>query len=407
MGQAFDAVRITDRVFWVGAVDWGLREFHGYRTSRGTTYNAFLIVDDGNDPNAEVTLIDAVKPPFYGEMMSRIASVVDPKRIRHVVSNHAELDHSGCLPKVMREVQPDDLIASKMGKKALDRHFHWDQPIRVVEDGETLELGKTKLQFIEARMIHWPDSLFTYLHGDGVLFPNDGFGMHLASAERFADEIDPCVLNYELAKYFANILLPFVPRVKALLEKMPSLGLELKVIAPDHGPVWRQGTGEVVERYVHWTKRRPLKKAVVVYDTMWQSTSQMAHAVAEGLITRGVRTKIMPLAATHRSDVATELLDAGALVVGSPTMNNNLYPTVADVLTYLKGLKPAPLTGAAFGSHGWSGQAARQIEEILREMKVDIAGDTVAVQYAPDADELSRCRALGEAVADRLEEMLK
>jgi flavorubredoxin len=397
MNQAFQAIKVTDRVYWVGAIDWQLRDFHGYSTPAGTTYNAFLIVAD------EITLVDSVKAPFMDEMMSRIASVVDPSEIRNVISNHAEMDHSGCLPQLLHSIRPQRLIASAQGEKALREHFHWSHPVQVVADGERLSLGNAGLQFLDARMLHWPDSMFSYLEGDGVLFSNDAFGMHMASSERFADEVDESALLHEAAKYYANVILPFSPRVTKVVGKLRASGLEVSTIAPDHGPIWRQRPERILELYLRWAAQQPTRKAVVVFDTMWQSTARMAHAIAEGLSAGGIRVKVMPLDGTHRSDVAAELLEAGALLVGSPTMNNHMYPTVADVMTYLSGLRPKNLVGAAFGSYGWNPKAVADLEQALQAMGVELLEPGLRVCYVPDQEALAECRCFGAKVAARLD----
>ncbi len=396
MRQAFEAVQVTDSVHWVGAIDWSVRDFHGYLTSRGTTYNAYLILAD------EITLIDTVKAPFVEEMLARIAAVVDPGDISYIVSDHAEMDHSGGLPATIEAVRPEKIFASALGAKALGEHFRLDHKIVAAKNGESLSLGNTSLSFVETRMLHWPDSMFSYLDDGGVLFSQDAFGMHLASSQRFADEIDQDILGYEGAKYYANILLPLSSLVTKLLQQVPELGLDINIIAPDHGPIWREDLGKILGSYAQWAEQTPTKKAVVVYDTMWQSTALMARAIGEGLRSAGAVPKLMQLRASHRSDVATEILDARALVVGSPTMNNNIFPTVADVLTYLKGLKPRNLVGAAFGSYGWSGEAVGQIEETLTEMKVDLVAASLMVKYVPDDAALAQCYALGQQVAARL-----
>jgi flavorubredoxin len=396
MSTTYKATKISDCVYWVGAVDWGIRDFHGYATGRGTTYNAYLIMAD------KITLVDTVKAPFREELLSRIASVVDPVSIDYVISNHAEMDHSGCLPEVLKLVRPEKVFASSMGVKALEGHFQLGQAITPVKDGEVLSLGSRQVTFTETRMLHWPDSMFSYLSDDDVLFSQDAFGMHLASAERFADEIDDDVLEYEGARYFANILLPYAPLVGKLLERVSALGIAPETIAPDHGPIWRDDLAVPLETYGRWAAQRPTKKAVVVFDTMWQSTEKMARAVAEGVQDGGAAPVVMPLKSCHRSDVVGELLEAGALIVGSPTLNNNMFPTVADILTYLKGLKPANLIGAAFGSYGWSGEATIQIKKILESMGVELVDDVLKAKYVPDGDALARCHALGKAVAGRL-----
>ncbi|MDX9723906.1 MAG: FprA family A-type flavoprotein [Myxococcota bacterium] len=394
----FEAIKISDDIYWVGAIDWELRNFHGYQTSRGSTYNAFLIVDE------RPTLIDAVKAPFLDEMLARVASVIDPSKIDVVVSNHAEMDHSGGLPRLLERVAPSTVLASPNGVKALQAHFHWDKAIQAVKDGSTLSLGKNTLRFVETKMIHWPDSMFSYVEEQGVLFSNDAFGMHLASTERFVDELDQAVTDVEAAKYYANIILPLSPIVGKLLERLPKLGFDLKLIAPDHGPLWRQDLQRIIGAYARWAEQRPTRKAVLVYDTMWHSTESMAHVIAEGIAKGGARPVLMPLSGSHRSDIATEILDAGALLVGSPTINNQLYPTVADAISYLKGLNRKNLVGAAFGSYGWNAKAVPLLDAALTDMGVQLLGEGLRVNYVPDAEALAACRALGERVAARLQE---
>jgi len=276
------------------------------------------------------------------------------------------------------------------------------QDILEVKDGETLSLGNMGLTCYETRMLHWPDSMVSWLAEEGILFSQDGFGMHLASAERFDDELDPAVLEQEAAKYFANILLPTSGTAQKVLQRLTGLNLPMKVVAPDHGPLWRRGIGHILGRYASWAEQRPTRKALVVYDTMWHSTELMARAVGEGLREAGAAPKLLPLSVNHRSDVATELLDAGALLVGSPTLNNQAFPTVVECLSYLKGLKRKSLVGAAFGSFGWSGESVKQLEEWLEAMKVERIAEPVSCRYVPDGEVLARARALGESVGTQL-----
>ena len=396
MQSGFRAVQIADRVYWVGAIDWGLRNFHGYLTSRGTTYNAFLVMAD------RPALIDTVKPEFGSEMLARIASIIDPSKVEIIVSNHAEMDHSGFLPRAIEVIKPQRVIASTQGREALEAHFHLGYPIEPVKTGDTLDLGGATLKFVEARMLHWPDSMLSYLVEGGVLFSNDAFGMHLAGSERFADEVDADVLREEAAKYFANILLPFSPIITAFLGKLPGFGLDVRMIAPDHGPLWRKDPGWIVERYAEWAAQKPSNKAVVVYDSMWGSTAKMARALGDGLTAGGARTVLMPLDGAHRSDVATQLLGAGALLVGSPTVNGQIFPALADAMTYMEGLKPKNLVGASFGSYGWSGEAVAHLDERLGRMKVELLRPGLRLKYVPTGDQLEECRNLGLAVAERL-----
>ncbi len=399
MSRVFEAAKITDKVYWVGAIDWDARDFHGYSINRGTTYNAFLILAD------KITLIDTVKAPFKAELLARIASIIEPGKIDYIISNHAEMDHTGCLPDVINIVKPEKVFASAMGVKALAEHFNSDMQITAVKDGECLSLGNMKVSFVETRMCHWPESMVTYLHEDQILFSQDAFGMHLASFERFADELDEAVVKFESAKYYANILLPLSGFINKTLEKMSKLVLPLQMVAPDHGPIWRKDPAGIIESYARWAEQKPTNKAVVLYDTMWGSTTAMAQAIGEGITACGAHVRLMSISSDHRSDIATELLDSGALVVGSPTMNNNVLPSIADVTTYVKGLKPRNLIAAAFGSYGWSGEAPKHLHAILTEMELDMIAEPLRVKFVPDEEALVKCRQLGEAVAEKLGEV--
>ncbi len=401
MTTPYQAIPVGDRIHWVGAIDWSIRDFHGYRTSRGTTYNAFLIRGE------KTVLVDTVKAGFEDEMFARISSVCDPTEIDLVVSNHAEMDHSGVLPLVLERAKPSRLLASPMGVKALQAHFG-DLGAEAVKDGDTLEVsgpgdpaGPLTLRFLETRFLHWPDSMFTYIPEQAFLFSQDGFGMHLAGAERFAEAVPEWLLEQEAAKYYANILMPFGTTVQKLLARLEELALPLRTVAPDHGPLWRERFPLVREGYQRWSTPVLRRKAVVVYDTMWGSTAAMARVVGEGLRASGAQVELMPLSGNHRSDIATELLDAGALVVGSPTLNKQLFPTVADVLSYLKGLKPAGRVGGAFGSYGWSGESVQQVDAALQAMGVEVLGQ-VKANYVPTEDTLAACHALGARVGEAL-----
>ncbi len=397
MKDIYSAIKVTDNVYWVGAIDWTIRDFHGYTTPHGSTYNAYLVMAD------DITLIDTVKAPFMDEMLSRIKSVIEPSKIKYIVSNHSEMDHSGCLPEVIDFIKPQKVFASTVGVKTLKELFHDKHEIIPVKDGETLSLGNMELTFMETRMIHWPDSMFTYLTKDELLFSQDAFGMHRATFERFADEIPAATLEYEGATYYANIVLPYSAIVLKTLEKVAAAGLKIKIIAPDHGPIWRKDIGWIIDLYKKWALQKPTAKAVVVYAAMWRSTEKMARAISEALAQAGVKVRLMSMNEVHRSEVVYELLDAGALIVGSPTLNNNILPQMADVMTYLKGLKPVNKIGAAFGSYGWSGESVKHLEAILKEMKVDVVAESVAVKNNPGIDVLEKCHELGKTIAAELQ----
>jgi flavorubredoxin len=401
MGGPFEAVKVSEHVYWVGAIDWGIKDFHGYSVRRGSTYNAYLIEGD------DIILIDTVKAPFKEELLSRVASVTDPENIRYLISNHSEMDHSGSLPAVIDAVKPEKVFASPMGVKALGAHFHMDRDIEAAKDGDQLELGGMHLTFLETRMLHWPDSMVTYLADDKLLFSQDGFGMHLGTSVRFADEIPERKIVEEGAKYYANILLPYSNLVTKLLGRISDLKVEIEILCPDHGPIWRKDPGKIIGLWGEWAKQKPTEKAVIVYDTMWGSTDLMGRVIGEAIQAQGVQVEIMPLKTCDRAAVVTHVLDAGALLVGTPTINNGMFPTVSDVLTYLKGLKPKNLIGAAFGSYGWSGEGTKRVAEVLSDMKVEMVQEPLAVNYVPDDGALDDCRTLGKAVATRLKEVVK
>lgn len=388
-GSVLKPVKITDRVYWVGAIDWGIRDFHGYVTERGSTYNAYLIMGD------DATLIDTVKYPFREEMFSRISSLIDPREIKYIVSNHSEMDHSGSLVQAIQAIEPDEVYASKVGVKTLNAEFDIDREIKALNSGDQLELGGVNLTFVETRMLHWPDSMVTYLPDEKLLFSQDGFGMHLASGERFADELPFSVLEEEAATYYANILLPYSNLVTKLISDVTEMGLEIDFLCPDHGPVWRKDIDKIIGMWGKWALQKPATKAVVLYDSMWGSTEKMSKAVSEGLVSEGIDVKVIPVRKSHRSKVALEILDSGALLVGSPTLNNNIFPSLGDVMTYLKGLKPKNLIGAAFGSYGWSGESVKHLSEMLEKMKVEVIDDGVSVNYVPGEEDLGNCFELG------------
>jgi flavorubredoxin len=380
-------------VHWVGAVDWDIRDFHGYSTYKGTTYNAFLVVDE------KITLFDTVKHSHKGELLRNISKIVDPEKIDYIVVNHVEMDHSGSLPEIVELVQPEKIFCSPMGKKAILDHFHQvDWPFEVVKSGDEVSLGKRTVQFIETRMLHWPDSMFSFLKEDGILFSSDAFGQHLASSERFDDEVDLSVVMKESAKYYANILYLFAPLIKKLLASVAEMNLDIKMIAPDHGVIWRTHQSEILAAYDKWSKNESDKKALVIYDSMWHSTEEMAHAVSDGLIEAGVSTNMVNLQVHHRSDVMTQVLGAKAIVLGSSTLNNGLLPRMAGFLMYMRGLKPTNKLGATFGSFGWSGEAVSLMNKALEEMKIDVIEDGLKIKYVPTEEKLDECREMGRRV---------
>ncbi|MEW5822591.1 MAG: FprA family A-type flavoprotein [Cyanobacteriota bacterium] len=400
MNDYFKALKITDNIYWVGAIDWQIRNFHGYNTSRGTTYNAYLVIDD------KITLIDTVKKPFKDEFLSRIDSIIDPADIDYVISNHSEMDHSGLLPEIIDIAKPEKVIASNMGIKALHSHFHnLNYNIHAVKDGEVLNTGKYNINFFETRMLHWPDSMISYLAEEQILFSNDIFGMHLASLNIFDDEIEDYILFNESAKYFANIILPYSTFVSKAMHKLRSSNLELKYIATDHGPIWRKHISKILDLYEKWPLQEPTLKAVLIYHTMWGSTEKMSDAIAEGLASENIDVNVMPLNVSHRSDIATEVLDAGAIIFGTSVLNGNIFPASSDVLNYLNGLKPKNIIGFGFGSYGWSKSALDNLTTTLaNDIGIELVGETIMSNYVPDKEILTKCYDQGVLVGKKLKE---
>lgn len=382
-------------VYWVGAIDWALREFHGHElsTHRGSTYNAYLILDE------KIALVDTVWGPFQDQLIRNISQIIDPARIDIVVANHAEVDHSGGLPAVMRHAPNAELVVSKRGRESIEGHYHQPWHFRPVQTGDRIALGRRELVFVEAPMLHWPDSMFTYLTGDNILMPNDAFGQHYASAFRFNDEVDQEELYEEAIKYYANILTPFSHFVTRKIDEVLALKLPVDMIAPSHGVIWRKDPLQIVHKYREWAAQKPQQSAVVVFDTMWEATQRMAEAIGRGLAAEDVPHQIFHMAVSDRNDVLTEIFKTRAVVVGSPTFNQGLLPTIAPVLEDLRGLRFQNKIGAAFGSYGWSGEATKLIEEHLRTCHIPIAAESVSARWQPTADDLLKCEELGRKVA--------
>jgi flavorubredoxin len=390
------SVEIAKGIYWVGAVDWNIRDFHGYSTYQGTSYNAYLIMDE------KITLIDTVKREFTDKLLDNIGLIVDPEKIDYVISNHTEMDHSGGLPWVMKRIGEDKpVFCSRMGHKNLSMHFTQKFNYNPVEDGGKLGIGKRSLSFFETRMLHWPDSMFTYVNEDKILFSSDAFGQHYASVERFDDLLEEDIMPHA-RKYFANILLLYSPLILKLVEKLSSMKLEASIICPDHGIIFRKDPAKIVNAYVEWSRQEPKRKAVIIYDSMWHSTEKMAYAIVDALAQADVEVVPMHLRKRHRSDIITEVLDAGAVIIGSPTLNNGLFPTVSDFLTYMKGLKPKSKIAAAFGSYGWSGEAVGLINRTLEEMKFNVLFPGLKLQYVPDNEGINACMDLAEKIAQKL-----
>ena len=388
------AVEIKPDVYWVGGIDWDIRDFHGYTTQRGTTYNAYLIMDK------QVTLVDTVKHYLFDEMLSRIRTIIDPKKIEYIVSNHVEMDHSGSLPKIREYCPNATIITSTRGEKGLRRHYKKDWPFRVVQSSDTLNIGKRTLQFIHIPMVHWPDSMVTYIPEDKLLLPNDAFGQHIASAARFDDQLDWGILREEAAKYYANIVMPYGDQVQKALEALMPLSIDM--IAPSHGIIWKKNLKNILKEYTTWSHHQTEQKALIIYDSMWGSTQTMAYRLAKGLEAEAVPVTLRNLKTNHISDIITDVLTSRLVLLGSPTLNNTMLPAMGGFLTYLKGLRPKQRIGFVFGSFGWGGQAVGEIEGILKTLSWDMPFEGINLNYRPDETELENVEAMGKTLATYL-----
>lgn len=399
-------VEIKKDIFWVGAVDWDSRDFHGYSLSpRGTTYNAFLVRDE------KTVLIDTVKSDFLNEFLCSVSQACggEPK-IDYLVVNHLEPDHAGCLDCVVERFKPEKIFCSPMGEKALRSYFHnsKDWPIEVVPTGASISIGTRTIQFIETRMLHWPDNMVSYIPEDKVAFCSDAFGQNWATTERFADEVDRSILQRLMADYYANIVLPYSPVVLKTLDALGAMNLDIDMLCPDHGLMWR-GKDDVayaLNSYREFALQKPVNKAVIVYDTMWHSTEKMARAICDGLVSEGVSVRLMSVKHNHHSAVMSEVFEAAAVIVGSPTHNNGILPMVADMLTYMKGLRPQNKIGAAFGSFGWSGECVKILTEHLTGMGMELVEPAVKVKNRPDHETFQACFELGQKVGQAIKAKL-
>ncbi len=391
-------IEIKKGIYWVGVVDWNMRSFHGhtYTTKRGSTYNAYLIVDE------KIALVDTVLGSFAGELIERIREIVPPEKIDYVIANHVETDHSGAMPALMKLCPKAKVYGTQKCKEGLYRHYYENWDFQAVKTGDTLKLGKKTLTFIEAPMIHWPDSMFTYCREESLLLPNDAFGQHYATSVRFDDEVDACELIDESKKYYANILWPFSSMIARKLEEIQKLNLPINMIAPSHGIIWRKDPMKIVNMYSEWTKNTVLPKVVIVYETMWGSTEKMARKIAEGISDAGVQVKIYDIASTDRTEVVTDMLDAKGFLVGSSTHDNDMLPTIAGFLEFLKGLKAKNRVTGVFGSFGWAGGAVAEIEKVLAEGGIGASLPSVSCKYVPDANDLKNCYQFGKDFAGKI-----
>jgi anaerobic nitric oxide reductase flavorubredoxin len=389
-------VSLAEGINWVGVVDWNLRDFHGYTTRRGATYNSYLIQDE------KIALVDTVKYTFSNELLRNICEIVDPAKIDYIIINHLEKDHSSSLPIIAKYAKNATVIASPRGKDGIIEHYGADFCIETVKTGDELKLGKRTLRFVEAPMVHWPDSMFTYVVEDKILMPNDAFGQHYATSERFNDQVDEHVLMEEAKTYYANILMPLAPIITRKIEEVTKMGIPIDMIAPSHGLIWRSDPSKIIKAYLEWSAGKSVDKVVIVYDTMWGSTDVMARAITEGVASQGVDVKLMKLRAADTTDIITEILDAKAVIVGSPTLHNGIFPTIGGFLTHITGLKPKGKLWSFFGSYGWGGGAVNNMIEMAKKAGFDVYEPNIQVKFVPDQEDLKKCFEFGQQIAAKI-----
>ncbi|MCA0385649.1 MAG: anaerobic nitric oxide reductase flavorubredoxin [Firmicutes bacterium] len=392
--------KINERITWVGKIDWELKKFHGeeYSTHRGSSYNSYLIQDE------KVALIDTVWQPFDEEFVKNLKKVIDVKKIDYIIANHAEVDHSGGLPELMKEIPNTPIYCTANGVKSLKGHYHQDWNFQVVKTGDTLDLGEGKLIFIEAPMLHWPDSMFEYYTKDAILFSNDAFGQHYASEFMYNDLVDQAELYQEAIKYYANILTPFSPLVGKKIEEVLGFNVPVSMICPSHGVIWRDNPVQIVEQYIKWAGNYQEHQATIIYDTMWDATKHMAEAIAEGIksVDPTLNIKLFNVSKIDKNDVISEVFKAKLVVAGSSTINKGILSAMASTIEIMKGLKFKNKKAAGFGSYGWSGESPKLMTEALKECGFEILDEGLGVLWQPDEDALEICREYGRKLAQKL-----
>lgn len=389
--------KIKNNVFWVGKTDWELRKFHGdeYSTHRGSTYNAYLIKEE------KVALVETVWAPYSEEFVANLAKEIDLKKIDYVIANHAEIDHSGAFPELMQHIPDTPIYCTKNGVRSLKGHYHQDWNFNIVKTGDRLSLGKKELIFVEAPMLHWPDTMFCYLTEDEILFSNDAFGQHYATEYMFNDLVDQSELFHECIKYYANILTPFSPLVIKKIKEVLSFNLPLDLICTSHGVIWRENPAQIVEKYLEWANDYQENQITIIYDTMWNGTRMMAEKIAYGVkdADKEVNVKLFNLAKTDKNDVITEVFKSKAILVGSPTINRGILVSVAGILEQIKGLKFNNKKAAAFGCYGWSGESVKIISGVLEESGFDVIDEGLRVMWNPSDEGITKCVEFGKKFA--------
>lgn len=392
-------IEIKKNIYWCGIRDWGLDVFHGHElsTHRGSSYNSYLIKDK------KTVLVDTVWDPYKEKFIDDLEKEVGLSNIDAIVINHSEPDHGGGLGLIMEKIPDTPVYCTKNGAEIIKKYFGKDWNFQIVKTGDVLDLGEYKLKFVEMQMIHWPDSMLAYVEGAGVVLSNDAFGQHYSAKSIFNDEVDQCELYEEAIKYYANILWPFKALIKKKVEQILALNLDIDMIAPSHGIIWRTNPEQIVEKYLEWSETGYNEGyATIVYDTMYHSTKAMAEALGRGLEEEGILYRIYNIATKDKSDLNVELFKSSAILIGSCTVNNIVLRPTAALLEELKGFKAKGKLAMGFGSYGWSGEAHKMISERLAEAGLTLCAEPLGVKYKPDAGELQKCTEVGRDIARQL-----
>lgn len=393
MNVKSSVVALTENIHWVGYRDWTVRDFHSYHTSRGSTYNSYLISDQ------KKVLVDTVKAPYVSHLLSNINAVLGEEKLDYIILNHGEPDHAGSISELVRQFPQAVLVCTDRCRKILGRyHDTGEWNFSIVKSGDRLEIGERVLEFLETPMVHWPDSMFTYSARDRILFSMDAFGQHFVSSGRFDDEVDLTEVMQEAKKYYANILMLYGKQIKRVLNQAAEYDIGL--IAPSHGIIWRRHVDRILERYRDWVDLKVKARVLVLYDSMWESTRIMAQSLIRGVMEKGVEAKLIWVRSSGLTEIATEVLDSSVLAIGSATLNKGMMPAMGAVLTYLKGLEPAGKKVQIFSSTGWGKGAAEAMTEQLRDSKMEIIGEPLKVFWRPDDKELEKCVRAGYQLAD-------
>ena len=389
-------VEIKNKIYWVGAVDWNLRDFHGFTTPNGGSYNAYLI----NGP--EPILIGTVKGPFADELLRRIREIVDVSMIKHLVVNHIEPDHCGSLPVVLEAAPEANIYTDEISKLGLKKYYQIDRDMEIVSTGDERTIGDRRFRFVEVPMAHWPDSMISYLPDDKVLFSSDIFGQLNSTSERFDDEVEPPYTD--AAIYYANIIMPFNDVVLNVLDSLGTLGIVPEYVLPDHGIIWKDHIQDIIKQYRYWASNECAKNILILYDTMWHSTETLALRIYEELVARANETPVKKLhiCSNPISKLVTEMMFAKTILIGSPTILNGVFPSVAELLSHFQALNPRERLWTAFGSYGWGGGAVEHVKRWIMENRFEFAAEPMGVKFMPDADELNACAEFAETIIQKM-----